>query len=303
MQRIDDNVHFFYVHNGSDDAVSDEVRLCGPGVPYRLDAWNGGIASIAEFSADEGCVAMTLALGSGEAALVALAPGHWTAQSARDRANPVVESNAETVFAPGGRLMARVTSNGTARASLLDGTVLQSRFVELPERRRLSTWNLLVDSFLPARLDGSDAATRHELVDAGSVTLKPWSSIPAIANVSGIGTYSASIELGEDWMDTGAHIDLGEVFGAYGIRINGRDIDSVNQLDTRIDVGTLLHVGTNRIEIVVATNLNNALRIFSANDYGDQPVQQYGLLGPVFLEPYLDVELMESNDEANSYNR
>ncbi len=303
VQRIDGNVHFFYVHNGSDAAVSDEVRLCGPGVPYRLNAWNGGIASIAEFSIDDGCVATPMTLGSGEAALMALAPDHWTAQDSRGRANPVVESNAETVFTLSGRLMARVTSNSAARASLMDGTVLQGGFVELPERRRLSTWNLLVDSFLPASLDGSDTATRHELVDAGPVPLKPWSSIPTIANVSGIGTYSTSIELGEGWTGTGAHIHLGEVFGAYGIRINGRSIDPVNQLDTRIDVGTLLRVGMNRIEIVVATNLNNALRIYSPNDYGSQPVQQYGLLGPVFLEPYRDVELMESNDEANSYNR
>jgi hypothetical protein len=48
-------------------------------------------------------------------------------------------------------------------------------------------------------------------------------------------------------------------------------------------------VGPNRIEVEVATTMVNRLRILRPDEYGSQDKQDYGLLGPVFLRPYVQV--------------
>jgi hypothetical protein len=43
--------------------------------------------------------------------------------------------------------------------------------------------------------------------------------------------------------------------------------------------------------VEVATPLLNRLRVFRPGEYGEQARQDYGLFGPAYLRPYLDVPL------------
>jgi len=65
----------------------------------------------------------------------------------------------------------------------------------------------------------------------------------------------------------------------------------VNQLTERVDVGRYLRPGANTIDVVVATTLNNRVRVHRPAEFGGQAKQDYGLLGPVTLRPYVDLDL------------
>ena len=73
------------------------------------------------------------------------------------------------------------------------------------------------------------------------------------------------------------------------MRVNETDVGPVNQLREQVDVGSYLTPGSNRIEVEVATTMVNRLRVFRPDEYGNQDKQDYGLLGPVFLRPYVQV--------------
>ena len=60
------------------------------------------------------------------------------------------------------------------------------------------------------------AETTKEKVQLDIVGLKPWPQIPALKDVSGVGTYTANFELPSDWKSGyGALLKLGEVFDSF----------------------------------------------------------------------------------------
>lgn len=63
-------------------------------------------------------------------------------------------------------------------------------------------------------------ATSKEIIDLDIEGLKPCPQIPRLKEVSGIGTYSSSINLPASWKTgTGARLDLGEVFDSFRLSV------------------------------------------------------------------------------------
>jgi hypothetical protein len=116
--------------------------------------------------------------------------------------------------------------------------------------------------------------------------LKPWPQISLLKDVSGIGTYTASINLPSNWKSgTGARLDLGEVFDSFTLSLNGSDVP-VNQISAIAEVGKYLHAGVNTLVIRVATTLNNRLSSLDPGVAKRGLIQEYGLIGPVVLTPH-----------------
>ena len=76
---------------------------------------------------------------------------------------------------------------------------------------------------------------------------------------------------------------FGSVIGVALIMIKGREWGS------KIPFGPYLALGSNRIEVEVATTMVNRLRVVQPDDFGNQDKQDYGLLGPAFLRPYVQM--------------
>lgn len=160
----------------------------------------------------------------------------------------------------------------------------------LPEPVTITHWRLQVESWEP---DVTANQTRKRVLPEIALNaLAPWSSIAGLEDVSGIGTYRAQVNLGSQWTsDIGAVLVLGQHSDTVRVRINGKTLGPVDQLADRIDLGHALQAGDNRIEIELATTLNNVLlatnpTAFEASITGPRTRADYGLLSPVRLEPY-----------------
>jgi hypothetical protein len=141
-----------------------------------------------------------------------------------------------------------------------------------------SSWRLKVEDWRP----GATPDRRDKVVYELSLdTLVPWTEIPELADVSGIGTYTTTVDL-----DGPAYLELGEVTDTCRVRVNGRRLDPVDQIFPLMDAGPHLRRGTNTIEVEVATPLGNRLRTADPDVYGGLKRQPYGLMGPVRVVPY-----------------
>jgi glycosyl hydrolase family 106( putative alpha-L-rhamnosidase) len=149
----------------------------------------------------------------------------------------------------------------------------------IPTPIPLERWRLEVEDWRPGGSPTETVKIRHVVaLDA----LKPWTEIPGLEDVSGIGRYRTTVELGRAH---GAYLDLGEVLDTFRVTINGRRLPPANQVSAVVDAGPHLRPGTNTIEVEVATPLGNRLRVSDPGVYGVLRRQAYGLIGPVRLVP------------------
>jgi alpha-L-rhamnosidase len=229
-----------------------EVRLEGEGKPYLMDAWTGKITPITKYVSSNGGVSFHLNIAPDDAALVAISA---------------------TGFGGSAKDAAGAGSTGVS--------------MDLTN----SKWHLSVEDWRPANpyqtTTGVKAAeTTKEKVQLDITGLKPWPELPALKDVSGVGTYTASFDVPSDWKSgNGASLKLGEVFDSFTLSVNGKNVP-VNQISAEAEVGPYLHAGSNTIEVRVATTLNNRLSSLDPDVAKRGLIQGYGLIGPVVLTPH-----------------
>ena len=124
--------------------------------------------------------------------------------------------------------------------------------------------------------------------------LPSWRSITSpvdLSNISGLGSYTTSFDLGKSWNKTnsGAFLNLGHNFQTYQLTVNGHLVSGADQVDTSgIDVGPYLKAGVNQLQVRVSTTMRNAILTQAPNaPHGSSTERQdYGLTGPVTITPY-----------------
>ncbi|MET7685706.1 glycosyl hydrolase [Streptomyces sp. NPDC005423] len=299
--RVTDDADFYYLCNGKHaETVKPAVALIdhevtlrathrkgASTVPYLLDAWTGRVARLAQYTQsaqDPDAFTFRVTLQPGETLVVALGgPGLFGDRSgSRPHA---VATDADSVLFADGSLAVRATTAGTRTTTLSTGRKVTSTIPDVPPAVALGPWTLSVDDWQPGADATSTKIVTHELT---LDTLLPWSQIPELADVGGIGRYRTTVTLPKSWSsDTGALLRLGSVSDTCRVTVNGTRLDPVDRLNPVVDLGGRLRRGANTIEIEVATPLFNRLRISNPAVFGTSARQAYGLVGPVQLAPYV----------------
>jgi alpha-L-rhamnosidase len=273
------------------EPVDVRFSLQGHGRPYQLDAWTGKITPIAEYCRRGDRVIVHVKLAREDATIIALSPNRRFGALAPIR--HACSTNAdEVVYAPDGALRVRSRTPGTFSTMLSHDHLVQTTIasVAAPIDLTDATWHLSVQDWQPANdyaTTTGDAATETKKVprELELTGLKPWSRIPELQDVSGIGTYITTFSLPTTWTGGhGAYLSLGEVFDSFAAKVNGTSVP-INQISAEADIGRYLHPGTNTLQIRVATTLRNRLRTLDPQ-VAALPRQDYGLIGPVQVLPY-----------------
>ncbi|MFF3372187.1 glycosyl hydrolase [Streptomyces sp. NPDC002680] len=265
----------YYLYNPTAEQITAEVVLDGVGVPRGLDAWTGKVTPFGRYRTEDTRTVVPVQLAPGGSTVIGLDGG---------KAPHVVSvTGGEAVVAAGGGLRLRSTEAGSYTATLANGAVRKVTVPAVPAARQLDDWTLSVDDWYLGA-DGQRAVRGHLLTLNG---LKPWTEIPELQDVSGVGTYRTTVRL--DRCD-GAYLDLGRVTDTFEVTVNGKLLPPPDQISRRLDLAGHLREGTNTITVRVATTLRNRLRV--TDGYFAQaamPRQQYGLIGPVRITPYREV--------------
>jgi len=292
VHRVDGATDFYYLANArhAENRVLvpiDQIAWLTPtspgAVPFRLDAWTGQVTPIPQFLRADGRVGVRVALNPGESTIVGLAEPGWAGEPASVQ---VVATDADSVRLDGRLVIVRATQAGTYTTTLANGTVLKATIATVPSPIDLPAWTLAAEDWQPGP---TATQTVKPVVTVSLDALMPWSSIPALADASGIGRYTTTVTLPQTWAaGVGATLDLGTVNDTFRVWANGQRVPPAGILNSRADVGNLMRPGVNAIEVEVATTLINRLRTVTPAIYGVATRQAYGLLGPVRLLPYAE---------------
>ena len=288
--------------------ASTQVALTGEGVPYLFDLYNGAVKRIAEYAVDEaGRVVLDVTLEKNQAMLVALAPADLLDDGLAEAGNGTVEG-AELIYADGA-LAVRATESGDYTVTLADGTE-KTVAVAVKDGAQLGDWTLSVKSYVNKNdlsVVGA-AASEMAYVNYDGIALdalKAWTEIGEVAatatyedgateevtvdlaTLSGIGTYTTTLTLPEDWTaNDGLFIDLGDPYDLAKLTVNGTEVPTIDQISFVADIGAYVQPGENEIVIATDTTLSNALVHLRPDWYGEAKVNGYGLLADVTVQPY-----------------
>lgn len=145
-------------------------------------------------------------------------------------------------------------------------------------KRPLVDWTLTVEDWRPG---GSAGQIDIHRLDLGKVALGSWLDRPNLADVAGIGRYSTMIDLtASEARVASAILRLGPIEGSADVLVNGRQA-AVNLVTFEANCTGLLQSGRNRIDVTIATTLNNRLRVMPGG--GSRKRQHTGLQGPTIL--------------------
>ncbi|WP_051551380.1 glycosyl hydrolase [Nocardioides sp. URHA0020] len=290
LRRTADDVDLYYVANAKHAENRKLVRVTqdvwltasrSDAVPYVLDAWTGETTPVALWERQGDQVRVSVDLLPGQSTIVAL-------DRPRRRTPSATAVSGGAVRIAGRSLVLRSTTAGDHTVTT-DGRTRMATIDRVREPVALTSWDLAVEDWQPgATATETVRPVRTVHLDA----LLPWSQVPELADVSGVGVYRTVVDLGRDWTDAdGAVLELGEVNDTFRVRVNGRQVAPCDVLDPVVDLGGLLRRGRNTIEVEVATTLINRLRTVTPAVYGSVPRQAYGLVGPVRLVPYAETTI------------
>lgn len=249
-------------------------------VPLLLDAWSGEVVPLGLWERDGDRIRVQVDLHPGQSTLVALVP------SQGPHALGATATTGDAVRVAARSLVVRASTAGQVTTTLADGSLARSTVNRVHQPMDLTSWQLEVEDWQPGPGPTETVRTARSVrLDA----LVPWSEIAGLEDVSGVGRYRTEVTLGHDW-DTGdgALLELGEVNDTFRVTVNGHGVRTCDVLDTTVDLGPHLRRGRNVIEVEVATTLINRLRTVTPDVYAVADRQQYGLVGPVRLVPYVE---------------
>lgn len=259
-----------------------ELNVQGEGRPYRIDCWNAEAEAAGAYTIQDGRTAFEVALAPGEARIYAID------LSEKDVLHAMDTNVGELRYDEDG-FVALVFESGEYETVFSDGR--RYRFsAEAPQDIRLPVWDLVIEDWNEGEKEsivedrGRGFVTKEvyyrtskKTLKAGMTELKPWKEIPAAGEaVSGIGHYTAKVELPADWgKEHGAYLQIGSLnkhtAAVYVNRVKARAVD-FDRLS--VDISELLHPGENEIQVEVSTSLNNRLRARNYYESGNASSQE-----------------------------
>lgn len=304
-------------YKGEEKVIKDAVvTLAGKGVPYKLDTHTGKITQVGAYTVnDDDTVTFELdELYGGDSVIYCVTEDteNFPVESVY-----VTEADGDVVRTEDGVAL-RSNEAGNYTFTLSDGTEASADVEKALDTLDLTddSWNLLIHSYGPSEDENDPSVSKITDVDFGEQKLGKWKDIEATEDqlnelgitdmlyVSGVGEYTTTFTLPEDWSDTtGAYLDVTYGKDQIGeITINGTVLDANNASD-RIDLGGYLVSGENTLTIKLSTTLY--ARMYATNsgyegrDFGmgtgfmqpEDPEAFYDGLLSVALTPYTQVAI------------
>ena len=304
--RQDSVGDYYYLFNdNSDAAIKTQVTLEGSGVPYQLDAWTGEIIPIAEYEAGNGSVTINLELDAKNAVIIAVAPAGGEFPAVQDK--HAVSSSGGNVTTCGGAVTHQASEAGSYSVKLSDGTTANINIESVKPSVSLTSFDLSLESWGPdeAVNDVNPTISKKTTLNFTDSTLCAWNELPvtqeqlsdlgvaSMADVSGIGRYTTTFTLPENWSaQDGATLNFSvhENDMLVAVTVNGTTFDCIDTFATTLDLGHCLKAGENTITIQIDSTLTN--RFNATHSSADRT--EHGLISASIV-PYVETAVVTAD--------
>ena len=308
------NMHFAFIFNDG-EASTGHIEVSSGRRPYFFHMWTGDVNPVINYHEANDKIVVPLHLESNQTALIGFK------EEIRDSFNPIPHA----IQVPSTVLGYNYSATSP---QLIDLHVAAGRIdmpLVLPTSRNysafrgptaassfpISNWSLTAEHWAaPSNIsDASLVASKYNTTHQLS-SLASWTEIPGLANVSGVGYYSASF----GWPPCmgsadGAYIIFPRIPHALRLRINGKELPPLDYNAPRVNIGPYMKQGQNEILAIVPTTMWNYLRsIFDQIKMSALPplitiadpdplpgLVQNGLVGTIKIVPYVRMAVAASD--------
>ena len=318
--RKDNDASYLYVYNYMYEDTQNyqgQISLDGVYKPYTINTWTGEVEEVTEYSIQQDRTILNIDLAPGDIMVFALDPND------QDTKTVVSTKNTDKVVVEDGETILYVSDSGKSVVNYSDGTSIETDETVVPENILLDNWNLSVEDWQPGEKiyrteDRGLGYTTTEVsyttnkvtIDVGKTELIPWKDIPQVgADVSGIGYYTTSFSLPENWStETNGLVFNADSFsgGTATLFVNGQEVP-INMDNRTVDISEYVIPGTNQIEVRVSSSLRNRMitqgyeQYWNAFGYAHEVVpDEYGMVGDVTLNTYTKVAIEDTEQPSTS---
>ncbi|KAF2423380.1 glycosyl hydrolases family 2 [Tothia fuscella] len=286
--RVDKNMDYFTLVASSEKEGVDHDVIFPAKRPrtalFEFDPWSGGVRQVTSYNVqDDGRLRYRVRLKPLQTRLLILAPEKGSSVF-------IISTTAHGSGRVEHGLHIQSNKDGEFTTTLNNGTAISTIIEEIPKPIELANWQMNLTSYEPGP---SPMETIFKTYTRNLTSpLIPWSLLPNLAAISGIGIYTSRFSLQPQSLPSGQtpgailHIpSIGES-GSFRLFVNGKQIPA-DQLEEDFDIGVSLGEGENEINIEVASTLLNRLRVSNERAFGKTRAQVYGLRGIVRVVPYV----------------
>lgn len=287
----DSDEDYIYLYNeGLTTTFNASYEASASSIPYILDAWTGEVSPVLHYTRSNSEITIPTTLQANQSRIYMLSP--QKASPALHVISSAGEVNSISVSS-NGELEARATGFNTLVLS--DGRTITSNSPDF-SATKITLWDLSLKSYVPA--GPNTTATAFGQINHSNQPLKPWSQIPDLVTVSGIGEYNSTFNFPHDPEKTGALISFGPVKDTLCVWVNEQKILPIDITETQADITPFTKEGANTVRVVVTWNLFNAVKSRANSTisvgtsaaesnpfYEEAPWAEFGLIGPVEVQP------------------
>ena len=187
-------------------------------------------------------------------------------------------------YTENGQLYAAASEIGDYTVTTADGSTKVASVESVPQTLTPSDWSLTLKLYQANEdfqngIKGDKNANVYDIVkvqtgaydpvDSETGELLPWIEISDdLTGASGVGTYTATITVPEDFdAETDGYVlNFDEVTEVYTVSLNGVQLPGANQNIPSVDVSEYLKPGINTLEVQVASGLFNAVQFYNTAD-------------------------------------
>ncbi|KAL1386723.1 hypothetical protein HDK64DRAFT_142888 [Phyllosticta capitalensis] len=299
--RSTDGVEYAFLYNDGNASQSADITFDVSGTPYFFDAWTGDVSPVLQYTSGPDGVSIPITLASNQTTIIGFSASNTTTELPSTPKVHITKSSgsiAGLVYSSNGGLVAKL--GGSASLTLSDGST-KNLTAAPPAASNLTTWDLTIQDWHRTNDSFSmDTAISYHTYKAQPLT--PWLSLdPALASVSGIGTYTTTFAYpatARGAPSLGAILRLGPVTNSVRAWLNGKLLPPFDISDAALDVTEYVQTGSNDLVVEVTTTLFNRIKAYgnstwsvgvTANDesenfYADAAPYEYGLKGPVVVD-------------------
>jgi hypothetical protein len=254
-RRIDESESIYFVY--SSGAITETMFLEGEGYPLMLNFWTGEVTPIAAFDTASGYTEVNVTLGENAAQAIYL--GKNNPYGLSNLSKYVTATDAEA-FAELGNIYLRSSKNRTCSAKLSNGKIISHTFGNVPLPVSPTTWTLSIEDWSPLSVNktglSSSLTSKTTLPSIKLNTLRSWSNITGLESASGIGIYKTTVDLSLSRSEKSSKeslavfINLGDVGGSWGLKINNVQVEGVDFLTLgKLDITSYVQNGLNGMHL------------------------------------------------------
>ncbi|KLU82943.1 hypothetical protein MAPG_02010 [Magnaporthiopsis poae ATCC 64411] len=320
LWRSDGRIGYLFLYNRGSSAATFNISVEASGedvAPHRLDAWTGIQEAVAIYSRSAGRLHLQVSLQKSQTTILTFG---GAAGAPRDHILSHSQNVVGARYGPDDKISVVVDDAAAGFVTLSNGSrkpipalaqATNSNATTTLPAIEVGPWNLTLQSWVPGP-DVSKSESVKQTLDLGRQdVLVPWSEMPAMQNVSGVGIYTATFERpgGGEEDDAITVIEFGPVLNTLRAWINGRQLPAVDVFGggaSPVDISQYLLApgrGPNSIRVEVTSTLFNAVKarvdFVKTNGIGPNVPQFYtaaawqphGLIGPVRVRTLRKVTL------------